>query len=248
MRSYSLLHDAVVLVDVGGLEARDGKERQQSRDRRSGSGGCWSIRAARGSRSQGRSQRRSCSRRACAGRCRKRSGRGSASGSPSRLASSVAAASSSLRYRLRVDVAVAGAVLQRDAPLPAGAGARSSACTACSSRRAIAGHRDRAVAGQPVRPVVVAGLQRAFDQQAAKARAVDEQIALDRVARSRSVTCATSPSPSRMPDVDDLAFDAPHAARLGIAAQVARVQRRRRSGRRRRSATAASSACPGAGA
>jgi hypothetical protein len=42
-----------------------------------------------------------------------------------------------------------------------------------------AGHRHRAVAGQPVRPVVIARLERPFDQQAAKARAIDEQLRFD---------------------------------------------------------------------
>ena len=46
--------------------------------------------------------------------------------------------------------------------------------------------RHRAVAGQPVRPVFEAGLQRAFDEQAAKAGAVDEEVALDDLALCRA--------------------------------------------------------------
>src|SRR3546814_1582338 len=40
-------------------------------------------------------------------------------------------------------------------------------------------HRDRAVAREPVAPFGIAGFQRALDQQAAKARAVDEEVAFD---------------------------------------------------------------------
>ena len=43
----------------------------------------------------------------------------------------------------------------------------------------LAGHGHRAIAGQPVGPVVVAGLQRLLDQQAAESRAIDEQVAGD---------------------------------------------------------------------
>ena len=46
----------------------------------------------------------------------------------------------------------------------------------------LAGDGGGAVAGQPLEPVLVSGLQRALDQQAAKAAAVDEEIALDLLA------------------------------------------------------------------
>ena len=76
------------------------------------------------------------------------------------------------------DDAVAGAMLERNAPLPSRimrhrAGIRNRRSDAFGL------HRDRAVVGQPVAPIVEAGMQRAFDQQRAKAGAVEEQIALD---------------------------------------------------------------------
>ena len=70
-------------------------------------------------------------------------------------------------------VSIADAMLQGNAPLPA-----------CRSRRgarvgqeiagALAGHCNRAIAGQPVRPVFIAGVERFFDQQAPEAGAIDE--------------------------------------------------------------------------
>ena len=54
---------------------------------------------------------------------------------PSRLRIRIAAASSSLMNRLRIDVAVADAVLQRNAPLPAGAVRAWSACTGSAAPR-----------------------------------------------------------------------------------------------------------------
>src|SRR3569833_3788345 len=80
-----------------------------------------------------------------------------------------------------IDMAVAGAVLQRNAPLPSGFARRD---LGIGLRRSVtfAWYGEGAVAGQPVGPVLVAGLQRAFAQQAAKAAAVDEQVGLDRLA------------------------------------------------------------------
>jgi hypothetical protein len=121
-------------------------------------------------------------------------------------------------------VAVADPVLQRDPPLPAGV-ARGRAGVGRDRRiRVGAGHRDRAVAGQPVAPVLVTGPERLLDQQTAETRTVDEQLALD-------------PAPAfhhhRLDEtvlaaqhvVDHLALDPLHPARLCVLAQVARVQR-----------------------
>src|SRR6187431_2399733 len=77
-----------------------------------------------------------------------------------------------------VDVAIADAMLQRDAPLPAGA-VRRGARQRDQWLHGAAGDRDRAVTGQPVRPVVVAGVQGLLDEQAMHARAVDEKITFD---------------------------------------------------------------------
>src|SRR5690606_2295824 len=77
------------------------------------------------------------------------------------------------------DVAVSRAVLERDAPLPA-ALVRDCLCIGPRWASIFAGHRNRAVAGKPMRPVLKAGLESVPDQQRAKARAVDEKLAVDR--------------------------------------------------------------------
>src|SRR5881394_4243119 len=80
--------------------------------------------------------------------------------------------------RVAEHVTIADAVLKRDAPLPAGlAGSR-----ACIRRERSAGrarHGKGAVARQPVRPVLIFGVQRAVDQKPGEAGAVDEQIPAD---------------------------------------------------------------------
>ena len=76
-------------------------------------------------------------------------------------------------------------------------------------------HGQRAVGRQPVAPILVAGLERLFDQQAAKAGAIDEQVAFDARAvfqHQRSDEAALAV----LLDAGDLAFDAPDtlAARI----------------------------------
>src|SRR3546814_6032225 len=78
-----------------------------------------------------------------------------------------------VQMRARIDIAVAGAVLERDAPLPPRL-ARGCTREGRGIALAFARHRDRAVAGEPVVPFGIAGVERAFDEQAAKARAVGE--------------------------------------------------------------------------
>src|SRR3546814_4520703 len=77
-----------------------------------------------------------------------------------------------------IDDAVADAVLQWNAPLPARIMRHDARI---GHRRMDVGglERDRTVARQPVGPVVEPGVERAFHQQRAKPRAIDEQIALD---------------------------------------------------------------------
>src|SRR3546814_19893117 len=82
------------------------------------------------------------------------------------------------QMRARIDIAVAGAVLERDAPLPPRL-ARGCTREGRGIALAFARHRDRAVAGEPVVPFGIAGVERAFDEQAAHARAVDEEVAFD---------------------------------------------------------------------
>ena len=76
------------------------------------------------------------------------------------------------------DMTIAGTVLQRNAPLPPRAAGRG---TSERVRRSDigSGHRDSAIDRQPVAPIFVAGFQFLFDQQAAKAGAIDEQVAFD---------------------------------------------------------------------
>ena len=72
-------------------------------------------------------------------------------------------------------------------------------------------------------PVVVTGLQSLFDQQAAKPRAVDEQLAGNlRPGFQRHGFDEAIGAAQRY--VDDLALDAFHATRFGVAAQVLGVQ------------------------
>src|SRR3546814_17996024 len=74
----------------------------------------------------------------------------------------------------------------------------------------------------PVVPFGIAGVERAFDEQAAKARAVDEQVAFDDAA---VVECERGYEAilGIEPDVGDLAFAAAHALFLGVAATEARI-------------------------
>ena len=123
-----------------------------------------------------------------------------------------------------VDQPVAHAVLQRNAPLPAGLvrdGPRVGHRLAHRSGL----HRHGAVAVQPVRPVLVGHLQRLADQQAAEARAVDEQVALQ---------CGAGIQPDGLDaaalgvglHADDPALDALHAEALAEAPQELRIQAR----------------------
>src|SRR5262249_38058048 len=77
-----------------------------------------------------------------------------------------------------IDHPVAHAMLQRDTPLPARI-ARDGACVRNRFADGCRLRRDSAVTVEPVRPVLVSDMQRLADEQAAEARAVDEQVALD---------------------------------------------------------------------
>ena len=145
-------------------------------------------------------------------------------------------------------VAVADAVLQRDAPLPAGLArgrARVRRAAPAPSAQGTATARSHgSQCDQSSKPVLSAP----SISSAAEARAVDEQVALDHLARlqrdrrrrgRRPRAAARSvmrPSTRLTPRC------------LGILAQVARVQRWRRSGTHSGCATAATWACPCAAA
>src|SRR5690242_5289662 len=114
-------------------------------------------------------------------------------------------------------------MLERDAPLPAGfAGAGQ-----CERRRL--GHslrrdRCRPVVGQPLAPVLEPRAIDLLDDEAAEARAVDEEVAADgravlHVHRFDITGLAV------LADVDDLALLADDAAALGITAQIGGVGR-----------------------
>ena len=87
-----------------------------------------------------------------------------------------------------------------------------------------AAHRHRAVARQPTLPALVPDLERGFDQQAAEAGAVDEEVSLHALAafqlqRLDEAVLGTQPH------IHDLTVDATYAALLGVVAQITAVQR-----------------------
>src|SRR5690349_21182538 len=91
---------------------------------------------------------------------------------------------------------------------------------------AVAGRRrNRPIAREPMGPVLVSGFQSLLDEQAAKAGAVDEQLAFYHPAVvqlhgfNKAVFGALS-------DVDDLPLDATDPGAFGVAAQESRVEPR----------------------
>ena len=120
-------------------------------------------------------------------------------------------------------MAVADAVLQRNAPLPPGLARRRPRIGVQLVSRA-ARHRDRPITGQPVRPVLESGVQGPLDQQSAESGAVDEQLALDGGAGIEPDGADVALTLTQL-DVDDAALDPLHAPRLAVAAQVAGVER-----------------------
>ena len=119
-------------------------------------------------------------------------------------------------------MAVASAVLQRDAPLPprlsrGGAGVRRQ------QARILTGNRQRPVAGQPMAPVLIAGLQRALDQEPAKARAVD----IEGAAQFAAIFQFQGPDIAGLAvqgHIRDLALHPGHAQAFGVPAQVGGVE------------------------
>jgi hypothetical protein len=79
------------------------------------------------------------------------------------------------------DMAVAHAMLERNAPLPAGRMGRGP--RKGIGRSGMGGrHGPGPVGRKPVAPVLPSGAQLLFDEQSAKTRAIDEQIAFDPIA------------------------------------------------------------------
>ena len=122
----------------------------------------------------------------------------------------------------RVDIAIAGAVLQRNAPLPAGRPCRRPRIGGEIASRGT-GDSHGAIARQPLRPILITGAERLFDQQSAKPRAIDEQLPGHRCAafkRQGSDVAACRVAA----DAGDPAFDTHHAARFGIAPQIDSIE------------------------
>src|SRR6185437_4851362 len=119
-----------------------------------------------------------------------------------------------------VDIAVAVTMLQRDLPLPARI-ARGYESAGAGWRAALAVHDHGPIAGQPLTPVLVAGVERALDEQASKAAAVDEEIRAQTLAALQGERFDES---IRAADryVSDMTLSAQDTARLGVAAQIAR--------------------------
>src|SRR4051812_21883540 len=121
-----------------------------------------------------------------------------------------------------VDVPVADPMLQRDPPLPTD-GERSRVSMGGQRPRSFTGNRDSPVTRQPVRPVLISGLQCSFNQKAPKTRAVDEQI------RAEPLSAVHDNKLNRaigtQNDLCDSALGSLYSTRLGIAAQVTRKQR-----------------------
>ena len=76
-----------------------------------------------------------------------------------------------------------------------------------------------------MRPVLEPGFELLLDQEAAKARAVDEEIRAHLLAALQHHRFDEAVGAAQ-PRIHDLAFGAPHAARLGVAAQIRGIQTR----------------------
>src|SRR3982074_190971 len=121
-----------------------------------------------------------------------------------------------------IDIAVAGAVLEWDSPLPSGRAGRRQGIGS-ELARALAGNCNGAVARQPLRPVLVTRLQRLLDQQTAKTRSVDKEIRLDALAaleRQRLDKAVLAPKLN----IHHFAFCPTGSTSFGVGTQVARVE------------------------
>ena len=131
-----------------------------------------------------------------------------------------------------VDVAVAHAVLQRNAPLPAGL-ARRGARIGRERAGVLAGHGHGAVAGQPVGPFVVAGLEGCSISRPRKPEQSMNRSPLDHLAAVEFHRLDPAVLAAQF-DVDDLAVGALHAALLPRSRAGSGRTARRRTGRRSR--------------
>jgi hypothetical protein len=122
-----------------------------------------------------------------------------------------------------IHIAVADAVLQRNAPAPTG-GARIGLRVGRPRDGPFSHYRDRAIAGQHIGPIDIAGLERTFDQHAAKPAAVDVQVRLQagRVAEDDLIDEPILAQGG----LRDGALEAHNAQTLGIIAQILGYQSR----------------------
>ena len=119
-------------------------------------------------------------------------------------------------------MAVPGAVLQRNAPLPPRL-SRGGPGVGRQRPGVLARHGQSPVAGQPVAPVLIAGLQRPLDQEPAKARAVDVESA----AHFAAVLEFQGPDIAGLAiqgHIRDLAFYPRDAEAFGVPAQIGGVE------------------------
>ncbi len=128
-----------------------------------------------------------------------------------------------------IDDAVADAVLQRNAPLPAGI-MRHRPGVRHRGADALGLHRDRAIARQPVRPIVIADVQRACSISSAR-KPVQSRNRSPSIRSPHSSTSAAmsplSPSSSTSAILPSTRFV---PSRLGHLAQELGVERRNRAG------------------
>ena len=122
-----------------------------------------------------------------------------------------------------IDESVADAMLQWNAPAPACLVRDRAGVGHCRSDRFCL-HCYGAVARQPMRPILILGVQRLFDQHTAKAGAVDEEIAFDDLARIEHERLDEA-GIAILADVLDLPLDTLRTMALGELAQELRVNR-----------------------
>ena len=112
-------------------------------------------------------------------------------------------------------------MLQRNPPLPAGL-ARRGARERHQRAACFAGNRHGPIAGQPLAPVLVAGLELLFDEQAAKAGTIHEQVGAHGFA-AIELHGLDEAGHGVVFRVDHLAFGADDAVGFRILPQEARV-------------------------
>ena len=119
-------------------------------------------------------------------------------------------------------MAVANAMLQRNAPLPPCA-VRCRTCVRQQLGRRFAWYRQCTIARQPVRPVFIACFQSLFNQQSSKARTVDKQITFNSLATLQNDSIHVTIDRA-LRHLNNLAFCSDHTARLTQFAQIFGVQ------------------------